>query len=309
MTEGMKIGIGVPQSGSWATPERQARYVARAEELGYATAWTFQRLLFPPDGSSWSPVYRSVLDPMVSLGYVAAHTSRIRLGVALLNMPFMSPALLAKQATTVDILSGGRLDLGLGLGWRREEFAASGVPIARRGARADEYISVLKSLWGQEIAEAGGEFYELPASRQEPHPVQRPHPPLILGAKSAPALRRAGRLGDGWVSSSNQDLTQVATDIETVRAAAREAGRDPSALRFICRGVVRAGDPIVKDGERRRLTGTYDQIRTDIEWLGAQGMTEVFLDANFIPEIGNIDADPDEAEAKAQEIMTELAPR
>ncbi|HEY3683745.1 MAG TPA: TIGR03619 family F420-dependent LLM class oxidoreductase [Streptosporangiaceae bacterium] len=305
----MKIGIGVPQSGSWATPERQARYVARAEELGYATAWTFQRLLFPPDPGSWSPVYRSVLDPMVSLGYVAARTSRIRLGVALLNMPFMSPALLAKQATTVDVLSGGRLDLGLGLGWRHEEFAASGVPIARRGARADEYIAVLKTLWGEEVAEFQGEFYEIPASRQEPHPVQSPHPPLILGAKSAPALRRAGRLGDGWVSSSNQDLTEVAADIETVRTAARDAGRDPAALRFVCRGVVRAGEPVMSHGERRRLTGTYDQIRADLAWLGEQGMTEVFVDANFIPEIGNADADPDTATAKAEEIMTELAPR
>jgi len=306
----MKIGIGVPQSGSWATPERQARFVSRAEELGYATAWTFQRLLYPPDGDEkWSPVYRSVLDPMVTLGYVAAHTSRIRLGVALLNMPFASPALVAKQATTVDVLSGGRLDLGLGLGWRREEFAASGVPLARRGPRADDFIAALKALWTQDVAEYHGEFYDIPASLQEPHPVQRPHPPIILGAKSEPALRRAGRLGDGWVSSSNQDLTEMAADIETVRAAAREAGRDPSALRFICRGVVRVGEPIVRDGERRRLTGSYDQIRGDLGWLGEQGITETFVDANFVPEIGTPHVGADEAEERAEELLTELAPR
>jgi probable F420-dependent oxidoreductase len=306
----MKIGIGVPQSGSWATPERQARFVSRAEELGYATAWTFQRLLYPPDGDEkWSPVYRSVLDPMVTLGYVAAHTSRIRLGVALLNMPFASPALTAKQATTVDVLSGGRLDLGLGLGWRHEEFAASGVPIARRGARADEFLAALKTLWTADVAEHHGEFYDIPASLQEPHPVQRPHPPIILGAKSDPALRRAGRLGDGWVSSSNQDLTQMAADIETVRTAARDAGRDPAPLRFICRGVVRLGDPVVKNGERRKLTGSYDQIRADLAWLSEQGITETFIDANFIPEIGTPHADPNEATHRAEELLTELAPR
>lgn len=305
----MEIGIGVPQSGSWATPERQARFVSRAEELGYATAWTFQRLLYPPDGDErWTPVYRSVLDPLVTLGYVAAHTSRIRLGVALLNMPFASPALVAKQATTVDVLSGGRLDLGLGLGWRRDEFAASGVPRTRRGARAEEFVDALKTLWTQDVAEFHGEFYDFPASIQEPHPVQRPHPPIILGGKAEPALRRAGRVADGWVSASSQDLTEMAADIETVRSAAREAGRDPSRLRFICRGVVRVGEPIVQDGERKRLTGSYDQIRGDLDWLATQGVTETFIDPNFVPGIGTPHVDADEATERAEELLTTLAP-
>jgi len=305
----MKIGIGVPQSGTWATPERQARFVARAEELGYATAWTFQRLLFPPDGDErWAPVYRSVLDPMVTLGYVAAHTSRIRLGVALLNMPFASPALVAKQATTVDVLSGGRLDLGLGLGWRGAEFTASGVRRAQRGPRAEEFIAALKTLWTKDVAEFHGDFYDIPPSIQEPHPVQQPHPPIILGAAAEPALRRAGRVADGWVSASSQDLTKMAENIETVRSAAREAGRDPSALRFVCRGVLRVGEPQVVDGDRRRLTGSYDQIRADLAWLAEQGVTETIIDANFIPAIGSAHTDPDEAMAQAEDLMTTLAP-
>src|ERR1700750_1688392 len=112
----MQIGFGAPVAGAWATPGHLAAFSEQAEEAGYASLWTFQRLLVP-EGSGMDPVYRSVLDPMVALGFAAARTSRIRLGVAILNLPFVSPAYLAKQATTVDVLSGGRLDPGLGIGW------------------------------------------------------------------------------------------------------------------------------------------------------------------------------------------------
>jgi Coenzyme F420-dependent N5,N10-methylene tetrahydromethanopterin reductase and related flavin-dependent oxidoreductases len=141
----MKIGFGAPVAGAWATPGYLAAFSEQAEEAGYASLWTFQRLLVP-EGSGMDPVYRSVLDPMVALGFAAARTSRIRLGVAILNLPFVSPAYLAKQATTVDVLSGGRLDLGLGIGWMPEEFAVTGGSTARRGARTEEYLAVLRTL-------------------------------------------------------------------------------------------------------------------------------------------------------------------
>src|SRR6516164_1728010 len=142
----MKIGFGAPVSGAWATPENIARFGTRAEQAGYASLWSFQRLLVP-EGSGMEPVYRSVLDPMTALAYAAAGTSRIRLGVAVVNLPFVSPAYLAKQATTVDVLSGGRHDLGLGIGWMPEEFELTGADTARRGARAAEYVQVLRTLW------------------------------------------------------------------------------------------------------------------------------------------------------------------
>ncbi len=149
----MKIGFGAPVAGAWATPGYLAAFSEQAEEAGYASLWTFQRLLVP-EGSGMEPVYRSVLDPMVALGFAAARTSRIRLGVAIVNLPFVSPAYLAKQATTVDVLSGGRLDLGLGIGWMPEEFAATGASMARRGARAEEYLAVLRTLWADEVSSA-----------------------------------------------------------------------------------------------------------------------------------------------------------
>src|SRR5580693_9452185 len=127
----MDIGFGAPIAGAWATPRNLTEFGRRAERLGYRSLWTFQRLLIPT-GSRMAPVYQSVLDPMVSLGFLAAATSSIRLGVAVVNHPFASPLLLAKQAATVDVLSGGRLDLGIGNGWLAEEFTGSGAGRGRR---------------------------------------------------------------------------------------------------------------------------------------------------------------------------------
>src|SRR6202035_5225058 len=142
----MRIGFGAPVSGAWATPQYLSRFAAEAEAAGYRSLWTFQRLLVP-EGSAMEPVYHSVLDPMVALGFAAAVTSRIRLGVAVVNLPFISPAVLAKQAATLDVLSRGRHELGLGIGWMPEEFEATGASMERRGARAEEYVAALRALW------------------------------------------------------------------------------------------------------------------------------------------------------------------
>src|ERR671923_1500490 len=306
----MFLGFGVPVSGVWATPGNQVRFVQRAETLGYRTAWTFQRLLVPaepePDPRSGMEVYRSVLDPVVSLAHLAGRTDRIRLGLAVLNMPFFSPALLAKQLATLDILSNGRLDVGLGVGWSRVEFVASGVPLERRGARAEEFLRALRALWTEDVVEFHGEFYEIPPSRAEPKPLQRPHPPVLLGGSAEVALRRAGRVADGWISASNADLRHIDRPIATVRQAAEQAGRDPDALRFVCRGPLRLGPPGAAD--RRPLTGSVEQVRGDLEDLRAQGVTEVFLDLNWDPEIGSPDADPDTALRRAEQTLEALAP-
>jgi probable F420-dependent oxidoreductase len=259
------------------------------------------------------PVYRSVLDPMVALGFAAARTSRIRLGVAILNLPFVSPAYLAKQATTVDVLSGGRLDLGLGIGWMPEEFAVTGGSTARRGARTEEYLAVLRTLWADEVSSYHGEFYTVPAGRQDPRPVQRPGtlgPPVLLGGMSRPAMERAGRIAEGWITSSRADLTKISEAVRVIGDAAAAAGRDPDAVRIICRGVVLAGteakDP---DGRRRLLSGSYEQIREDAAWLAGEGVTELFYDLNWDPQVGNPAVAPGDAAERAGEILAGLAPR
>jgi probable F420-dependent oxidoreductase len=305
----MKIGFGAPVSGVWATPENLASFATSAEGAGYASLWTFQRLIVP-EGSAMEPVYHSVLDPMVALGYLAAATQRIRLGVAVVNMPYLAPVYLAKQAATVDVLSGGRLDLGLGIGWMPEEFTAADAAMAKRGVRTGEYLEVLRRAWAEGITEFSGEFYTVPPGRIAPNPVQRPGPPVLIGGTVRAAMERAGRLADGWVTSSRADLSRISEGIGVVRGAAAEAGRDPASIRIICRGVVRAGAPVTvpEGGGRTLLSGSYADIRGDVAWLAEHGVTEIFYDLNWDPLIGAPDADPVGAVARAEEILTELAP-
>jgi len=304
----MDIGFGAPVSGAWATPENLAAFAAAAERGGYSSLWSFQRLLVPT-GSGMDAVYHSVLDPMGALSFAAAVTSRIRLGVALINMPFVSPGYLAKQAATVDVLSGGRHELGLGIGWLPQEFALTGADMARRGARAAEYVQVLRTLWRGGDVSFDGDFYQVPRGTQAPAPVQDGGPPILLGGLAKPALQRVGQIADGWITSSRTDLSKIDQLIAVVRESAAAAGRDPESLRVICRGVVRAGDPVSgPDGQRLLLSGDYDQIRADTQWLGTLGVSEVFYDLNWDPQIGSPDVAEAAATARAEEIMHALAP-
>jgi len=291
----LQLGFGLPVSGSWATPAIMRDIAQQAEQAGYASLWTFQRLLHPVEGE-WGPTYHSVADPLVSLGYAAALTERIRLGVAIVNAPFYSPILLAKQLATLDLVSGGRLDAGLGLGWAHEEFAAAGVPYERRGARTEEFIHCLTAIWADNPVAFDGEFYHVPPSRVDPKPVQRPHPPILLGGGAAQALRRVGRLADGWITSSRQDLASVESDVATIRRAAREAGRDPDLLRVIVRGVIDLAEVTGDDNAGRRpLHGTAQQIRDDLDRLHDKGVSEVFFDLNFHPAVGSPAVNADES--------------
>ncbi|TDV55099.1 putative F420-dependent oxidoreductase [Actinophytocola oryzae] len=284
-------------SGAWATPETLAGFAARAEELGYDSLWTFQRLLVGVD-DKLGPEYQSVLDPLLALTFAAAHTRRIRLGVALVNLPFISPVYLAKQAATLDVLSHGRLDLGLGVGWSPTEFAATGASRERRGARAEEYVRVLRTLWTEDPVSFDGEFYQVPPSHIAPRPVQVGGPPILLGGVVPAALRRAGRIAAGWMSRSAHDLDGIAEDIAVVRGASPE----PSSVRVVVRGVIRLGE------RKGRLSGTYDDIRADTAWLAEQGVTELYYDLNWDRRIGNPTVPADDATALAMEIAEALAP-
>jgi len=298
----MKIGFGAPVSGAWATPDNLLYFTTRAEELGYDSLWASQRLIVPA-GYHGDPVYSSVLDPLVALGFVASRTTRIRLGVALINAPYLSPAYLAKQAATVDVLSAGRLDLGIGLGWSAPEFQATGVEMEHRGARLREYVAAMRTLWTDDPARFERRFYRVPPSLQLPRPVQRPHIPILIGGSATAALRRAGRLADGWISRSATDLSRISAPIAQVRAGAEAAGKDPSAVRIVVRGVVRPDAP-----PDRPLAGSYAKIREDVAWLESQGVTEVFYDLNFDPQVGNPEVPEAAARERAETIMNELSP-
>jgi len=299
------LGFALPVSGSWATPANCLHVARCAEQLGYSSLWTFQRLLSPLAGDepTLAPEYRSVHDPLAVLAYVSGHTARVRLGVAVVNMPYYPPLVLAKMLTTIDHLSDGRLDVGLGIGWLPPEMEAAGASLAQRGARADDYLRCLRAIWTEDVVDFTGDFYRVPRAGVDPKPVQRPHPPVLLGGGADAALRRVGRAAAGWISSSRADLSRIEESIATIRAAAVEAGRSPDQLRFVCRGVVK-----VRTRERATLVGTLDDIRADLDDLAAKGVTETFIDLNFDPQIGSPDADAGVSLRRAEEVLEGLAP-
>ena len=285
----MELGFGLPVAGAWATPEALVTVARRAEALGYRAAWTFQRLLYPTAPREeyygargpWPAAFASVMDPLAVLAFVAASTRTIRLGVSVLIMPLYQPIVLAKQLATLDVLSGGRLDVGLGLGWSSDEWAAAGTPTEHRSARADEFLRCLKAVWTDDPVEFRGDFYRVPRAHVAPRPVQRPHPPLLLGGYHANVLRRAAALCDGY-TGGNIPLAGLTATVARVRDAAAAAGRDPARFPIVCRGSFNL-TPEPLGADRRVLWGSVNQVRDDLARYAAAGVSQVFLEPNFQP--------------------------
>ncbi|HEU5320574.1 MAG TPA: TIGR03619 family F420-dependent LLM class oxidoreductase, partial [Methylomirabilota bacterium] len=195
--------------------------------------------------------------------------------------PFYSPVVLAKQLATLDVFSGGRLDVGLGIGWSLDEYEAAGVPGARRGARADEFVRCLKAVWTEDPVEFRGEFHRVPRAHVRPRPVQRPHPPILIGGYSDGVFRRAVTLGDGY-TGGNIPFAELAGVVQRLRAAAAAAGRDPGRFPVVCRAAFNlTPEPLPEP--RRAFWGSADQLRADLGRYQAAGVTQVFLDPNFQP--------------------------
>lgn len=207
--------------------------------------------------------------------------------------------MLAKQLTTLDVLSGGRLDVGLGIGWSQDEYEAVGVPFQHRGRRADEFLRCLDAIWSHDVTEFHGEFYHVPRSRvEEPKPVQKPRPPITIGGYGRTVVKRAVELADGF-NGGNVPMASVAPLVKDVKDAAAALGKDPAKLHIVCRGTYRVHEtPQGKD--RRPLWGTLDEIREDIGRYAEAGLTELFLEGNFTPGGPSLE--------QALEVMTRLAP-
>jgi probable F420-dependent oxidoreductase len=180
--------------------------MAQRAEARYDSVWTVERVLWPvkpqtpyaasPDGSLPEP-YKYVLDPLDALTFAAAHTNRVALGTSVLDIPYYNPVMLARRLATIDVLSKGRLRVGLGLGWSQDEMDAVGADMKQRGARADEFLQVLKAIWTTNPVEFRGKFFQVPKSYIGPKPVQKPHPPIYLAAFAPPALKRLARWQTG----------------------------------------------------------------------------------------------------------------
>lgn len=204
----MKVGIFAPLANPYATPDYIRTLGAAVEERGFDSIWVAEHVVlfdeyassypYAADGKIPVPSEAGFLDPFMALSYLAACTTRVRLGTGICLVPQRNPVYTAKEAASVDWMSGGRFDLGIGVGWLAEEFAALDVPFERRGARCRAYIDVMRTLWCDDESEYDGEFYTLPKTRQFPKPIQKPHPPIHFGGESDAALRRVADLGQGW---------------------------------------------------------------------------------------------------------------
>src|SRR5262245_49453197 len=195
----MRFGLCCVNFGSCADPEVQARVVRAAEEVGFESVWTGEHVVLPiRDNPVPTPPETPFLDSLVALTRVAALTTRVRLGTGILVLPHHNPVVVAKALASLDVVSGGRLIAGFAAGYVEAEVRALGVRFDRRGAITDDYLQAIRALWTEEVPAFQGRFAAFADVRFEPKPVQRPHPPVVIGGHAPPALARAARFGDGW---------------------------------------------------------------------------------------------------------------
>lgn len=235
----MKVGIVPVNAGAFLGQGRLVELAQLFEQLGYESMWTFEHVIVPDEYRSvypYSPTGKlamsgdsSFVDPLIALSFVAAATERIRLGTGVNILTQTNPLYLAKQASSIDHLSGGRLMLGLGVGWLREEFHALGVPFERRGARADEYLDAMRQAWTGETVDARGEFVDWSGFKMLPRPAQEPGVPIVIGGTTDAAIRRVVARGDGWYVI-HKDLDDFEHNIARLRAECDRQGRDVAEI-------------------------------------------------------------------------------
>jgi len=263
----MQIGVIAPASSPVATPEYVHALGAGVEERGFASLWAPEHVVlfdeyaskypYTQDGKIGGAPDMGPLEPFVALSFLASATKRIRLGTGVLLVPQRNPVYTAKSVASLDWLSGGRVDLGVGVGWLREEFAALSVPWARRGDRTRSYVNVLRTLWRDDVSEYKDEFYDLPACRQFPKPVQKPNPPILFGGESDAALARVAEVGDGWYGFNLTPET-ARERLAQLNGRLAAAGRKRSELRIFATPNWR--EPLTPDTLARFAEAGVDQL-------------------------------------------------
>jgi probable F420-dependent oxidoreductase len=231
-------------AGPFSKPENAVGLARLCEELGFESLWTVEHVVVPsgyesaypysPDGKMPGPEHVPIPDPLTWLAFVAGATNTIRLGTGILILPQRNPLILAKEVATLDRLSGGRVELGVGVGWLEEEFDALGVPFAERGRRTDEYIDVLRKLWREPEIEYDGEFVKFAPLKSSPKPARETGVPIHVGGHTMAAARRAGRLGDGFFPGGTGE--KLAELLAEMRRAAADAGRTADGIEITSGG-------------------------------------------------------------------------
>jgi probable F420-dependent oxidoreductase len=289
----MRYGFYLPTRGGCATPEALETIVQRGEALGFHSVMIADHVVFPAAIASKYPYTVSgefpgggdALEQLTLVAFVAGRTHRLRLVTSVMILPYRNPVLTAKMLATIDVLSNGRLTVGVGVGWLREEFEALAAPdFERRGAASDEYLRIFKTLWTESPASFAGEFYRFTDLRCLPRPVQKPHPPIWIGGHSAPALRRVARHGDGWHPvGANAAVplrpAELRDSLEQLFRLTEAEGRDPAALTISFKAPVYDVSAVTLGGaERRPFSGTRQQVADDIATYEKLGVSELVFD-------------------------------
>ena len=293
----MQIGFNLPVSGPLSPPETLVRIARQGEALGYDYLTLTDHIVLPNLQAPGYPYSESGEffgegperrhEQLTAAAFIAAKTSRIRLVLAVMVVPHRPAVLAAKMLSTIDVLSGGRLVVGIGAGWLQAEFdAVVSTPFAERGRVTDEYVTALRTLWTEDTPRLDGSWVKFDGIYFEPKPLQKPHPPIWVGGESRPSLRRAARLGDAWypIGSNNRHLldtlSRYRAGVARLRQLTAETGRDPASVALTYR-VKRYGEAVpdrASDGERRLFSGSTAAIVDDLRALRGLGVSAIDID-------------------------------
>jgi probable F420-dependent oxidoreductase len=287
----MKVGLVVPQFGINATKENLVRFIHLAEREGFESLWVYHRMLYPidpqqgyetPDKSQWPEYLKNSLDPLTTLAFTAANTSKVNLGTCIIDMVFHNPVTLAREFTTIDILSDGRVVCGFGIGWSKDEYLAANIPYEKRGERADEILQAMKKIWTEDIVEFDGKFYKIPKSIIGPKPIQKPHPKILLGGLSPKTFERMVKYGDGYIGVLAGSFEYFHNSIKMFNDTIEKSSRDRRDfdLTILTYPYLMKSNSS-EEGDRAPMTGrTIDEIGSDLAMLKNSGVERVILAVN-----------------------------
>jgi probable F420-dependent oxidoreductase len=281
----MKLSVEFPSVSYREGPEAVLRLARAIEQIGYDHIDIFDHVVMghPIEGRPAGPYQPGmpILEALTTLAALAAVTARVTLGTEVLVLPQRDPTLVAKQVSTLDTLSGGRMRLGVGVGWQESEYEALGEAFATRGARMDEAIRLLRAYWGEARVDFAGAHYRAVAMAMEPKPPQGPRLPIWIGGHSEAAFRRTGQLGDGWAASRVSDGENARRAIDAIHRHAEKAGRDPALI-----GLQSMVAPPPRDAAGKQFYAEHDRVVARAAALRAMGFGWVSLNATAIFQAG-----------------------
>jgi probable F420-dependent oxidoreductase len=281
----MKLAVEFPSVMYREGPEGISRLARAIEDIGYDQLDMFDHVIMGfPTANRGAPIYppqMPIMEALMTLAYCAAVTRRIGLGTEVLILPQRQPVLVAKQIATLDTLSGGRVRLGVGVGWQAAEYEALDVDFATRGRRMDEAIDLIRTCWGEAHIQFEGEFYRADSIAMEPKSPQAERLPIWIGGGSPRALRRVGELGDGWLAQAFTDPAKARAAIDTIHRHAEAAGRDPAAI-----GLQQMLDLPPRDAGGKAFYADLDRVAERAEAIQAMGFAGCALNATAMFQSG-----------------------